>query len=389
MLGANGEGDMLPLFLVVKCSCKDNLDLTKSRVLQNYTKEGGPCHGWEQGVWRARHPNKKGEMVNAARPYLRNPETLDVVTVQNKAWNDGFAYRMRIALQLKPYREKQIELKLAKEDDKFLMVADNCGCHKTKEVLEEFIAAGWLIEFFPPNMTSKLQPMDLVVNAPCKSAMRRRRVEIILEYFGRYKDEYAVCSIAGRDPPKYSPPAPALIDGIVQMLELQFKKSIKKCFENVGLCRTKVPVEEGKEVEGEETKWMVYETDHRGSIKLEEHSVPKVIPDEYCVAATLLDMGERPTEIEDTGCDDEEEEEVEEEQEEDEEDEEDEAASRCRFRSCLVLYSWCETPASTRRGSKSAGSLGGSGWVKKYLWPSKIFADALRLGSNTRIRSSN
>lgn len=60
-----------------------------------------------------------------------------MVTVQPKAWNDAFAYRMRIKLQLKPFKEKH----QSKPDDKFLLVVDNVGSHKTAEVTAQFLVS--------------------------------------------------------------------------------------------------------------------------------------------------------------------------------------------------------------------------------------------------------
>jgi hypothetical protein len=125
---------MAPLAMIVKVGCGNQYDLTTSRVLGNFTDVGGPCAGWTKGVFEAMHPNKAGEMKLFKRPYLLNTATLDMVTVQLKAWNDSFAYRMRIALQLKAYKERH----QTSPEDAFLMVVDNVGSHKTAEVLEEF-----------------------------------------------------------------------------------------------------------------------------------------------------------------------------------------------------------------------------------------------------------
>jgi hypothetical protein len=70
-------------------------------------------------------------------------------------------------------------------------------------------------------MTSKLQPMDLVVNSVCKAAMRRRRIELILKYFAGFKHDYTRAQCFGETLPKYNPPSPKLIHGIEQMLLLR------------------------------------------------------------------------------------------------------------------------------------------------------------------------
>jgi hypothetical protein len=65
-----------------------------------------------------------------------------------------------------------------------MMVVDNCGSHKVAEVIAAFKGAGWLIVFLPPNMTGELQPMDLVVNAVCKTALT------LLTYFRIHKGQH-------------------------------------------------------------------------------------------------------------------------------------------------------------------------------------------------------
>ena len=66
-------------------------------------------------------------------------------------------------------------------------VVDNCGCHHVQEIEEAFVAAGWKLLFLPPNMTSELQPMDLVVNGPLKQFLRRMRITASLTYFTVFK----------------------------------------------------------------------------------------------------------------------------------------------------------------------------------------------------------
>lgn len=59
-LGSSADGEMLPLYLIVKVSCKDSTDLSKSRVLRNFLTEDGPCkpsEGWQQGLFSKEHPH--------------------------------------------------------------------------------------------------------------------------------------------------------------------------------------------------------------------------------------------------------------------------------------------------------------------------------------------
>jgi hypothetical protein len=43
-------------------------------------------------------------MITYTRPYLWNDETLDLVTVQSRAWNDTVGCLMWIKIQLKAYK---------------------------------------------------------------------------------------------------------------------------------------------------------------------------------------------------------------------------------------------------------------------------------------------
>jgi hypothetical protein len=76
---------------------------------------------------------------------------------------------------------------------------------------------------FPPNMTHLLQPMDLVVNAEVKSAMRRHRIQLLMSYFREYCSQ---CHLAQRATPRmpypdFDPPPPSIIDGLHGMFDLR------------------------------------------------------------------------------------------------------------------------------------------------------------------------
>ncbi len=92
---------------------------------------------------------------------------------------------MHIELQLAPFKQEHFP------DLPCMMVVDNCGCHKVAEVVAAFMTVGWILKFFPPNMTGELQPMDLVVNAVCKKALRSLRIGKVLDYMRKYKMDVA------------------------------------------------------------------------------------------------------------------------------------------------------------------------------------------------------
>jgi hypothetical protein len=80
-----------------------------------------------------------------------------------------------------------------------LAVLDNCGCHHVKAVAAAFIAAGWVVLFYPANMTDELQVMDLVANGPLKQFMRHQRILSVLAYFHLYKRD-VMNTLVGNQP---------------------------------------------------------------------------------------------------------------------------------------------------------------------------------------------
>eukprot|EP01038_Epipyxis_sp_PR26KG_P016085 gene16085-21848_t len=67
MLGSNGVGDMLPVFLIVKVDCKSEKDLTSSRVLNKFHTINGVCDptkGWVKRTFEKMHPDKQGNLCS-------------------------------------------------------------------------------------------------------------------------------------------------------------------------------------------------------------------------------------------------------------------------------------------------------------------------------------
>ena len=151
LLAGNGASQMLPQMDIVKVACQNPNDLTTSRVLDGYMKDGGPCPasaGWVKRIWEGDiYNSKKKKKEHHKRLYLWHPETLHVITVQLKACCDTPACVMYVELLLTPYKARHFPNAL------MLMVLDNCGPHKTPDIETAFKKAGWLMEFLPPNMT--------------------------------------------------------------------------------------------------------------------------------------------------------------------------------------------------------------------------------------------
>jgi len=125
-------------------------------------------------------------------------------------------------------------------------VVDNCGCHHVQEIEEAFVAAGWKLLFLPPNMTSELQPMDLVVNGPLKQFLRRMRITASLTYFTVFKLAVWKAKAEHQQLPMFKAPVPKMKDGVAAVFEAydtvlstpKMAKSLARCFQKVGLALT-------------------------------------------------------------------------------------------------------------------------------------------------------
>mmetsp|Transcript_16544 Transcript_16544/g.35865 ORF Transcript_16544/g.35865 Transcript_16544/m.35865 type:complete len:92 (-) Transcript_16544:46-321(-) len=72
---------------------------------------------------------------------------------------------------------------LTKLGGKACLIWDKCGPHNVPTLREIFNAINVNTENLPPNMTDELQPMNLVVNAPLKAAIRSDRCDKMFDAF--------------------------------------------------------------------------------------------------------------------------------------------------------------------------------------------------------------
>ncbi len=243
MLYGDGEGTMLAIFNIIKCTVK-SADLRSSTVISALHKKEGfrQEEGWTLRMWsRELTFTVKGveKTQHYYRPYIVHTDGT-VITTQHKAWMDSVGMCMWADLVVGPWA-------LASGRKK-LLVWDSCGPHTVAAVKTIFAAWGIAVEPLPVNMTDVLQVMDLVVNGPLKAHMRRFRCAELFNYFQSWKRTWAVeiAKPAGtRVMPTFLPPKPKLIDGLNTLADVSknvfstpaFKKGVASAFVKVGLIK--------------------------------------------------------------------------------------------------------------------------------------------------------
>eukprot|EP01043_Picozoa_sp_COSAG02_P031271 COSAG02_NODE_2032_length_10063_cov_11.627057_8_plen_223_part_00 len=119
-----------------------------------------------------------------------------------------------------------------------LVIWDNCGPHKVDAVRAVFKEHGIAVVELPPNMTDRLQVIDLVTNGPLKSGMRRKRVTDLYDYMTTWRFKRAKALADGETLPPFDPPKPNVATALRNLftVEMQvcqqasYKQSIRDCF---------------------------------------------------------------------------------------------------------------------------------------------------------------
>jgi hypothetical protein len=161
-------------------------------------------------------------------------------------------------LLLAPWIRRQIVEHGLPHDQKAVVVWDNVQFHVSDAVTAVFREHNIIMAMLPKNCTSFLQPMDLVVNAPLKAAVRRMRCEALYDYMQAFQLQYhmglaqqrssstAAGSGGSSEPitlPHFNPPKPTVKEAIITVMTAcqtslataAFKQSLKKCFVEVGI----------------------------------------------------------------------------------------------------------------------------------------------------------
>lgn len=89
---------------------------------------------------------------------------------------------------------------------KAVLIRDSCGPHNVNAIKDNFTEMNVTPCHLPKNMTDVLQPIDLVVNTPLKSAIRRPRCSAVFEEFQRWKWKIKRLTELAKDPAAYALP---------------------------------------------------------------------------------------------------------------------------------------------------------------------------------------
>ena len=194
----------------------------KMRVIHDLFKKEGhkDSNGWSIKVWE-KELTIKGVTAIHKCTYIIHEISGKVITSQYKAWNDTVRMVMWYELVMQPIRMKLGIM---------LLWCDNCGTHKTSSVRDIILETEIDVAFLPPNMTSELQVLDLVVNGPIKSHIKNKRAERLYESFQIYNaGREADMSLLSdqRKNPDFVPPKPLMTEGMQDLILLfdnQFKQ---------------------------------------------------------------------------------------------------------------------------------------------------------------------
>ena len=235
----NGNGVFAPLMLIIKHSVISEVrpDQTRMRVIHELFKKEGftNLNGWSIKIWQKELTIKSVTAIHKCT-YTIHQITGHVVTSQCKAWNDNVRMVMWYELVMHPIKTKF---------GKMLLWCDNCGSNRTSSVRDTIHETDIDVAFLPPNMTSELQVLDLVVNGPIKSHIKNKRAERLYDSFQKYKlIRMADADLLSdqRTSPDLFPPKPSMNEGMQDLISLfndqftheKFKKCINASFISTG-----------------------------------------------------------------------------------------------------------------------------------------------------------
>ena len=184
-LWVTAAGVIGPPFVILK-----GADLSGSTLLDKKQPGFQESDGWSNHLWQKSLTLKlSGKEVTALykRPYLIDAKTNTVITANAKGWMDFVTMIKWIEVQFAKWVASEAGLPN-------MLILDNCGSKLVNAVRTSFTEHGITMMALPPNMTDKMQPLDLSVNGPLKAAMRESvRILPKSEDFIPSKSELGLC----------------------------------------------------------------------------------------------------------------------------------------------------------------------------------------------------
>ena len=250
-----------PLMLIIKHTISSDVrpDQTRMRVIHELFKKEGyrNSDGWSIEIWEKELTIKNVTAIHKCT-YIIHELSGNVITSQCKAWNDTVRMVMWYELVMHPIR-----IKLGK----MLLWCDNCGSHRTSSVRDTIVETDIDVAFLPPNMTSELQVLDLIVNGPIKSHVKTKRAERLYDRFQIYKAERMAdlaLQMNQQKNPDFVPPRPSMTEGMQDLILLfdnQFKdQKFRNCINASFISTGTLPYNSEEDTSNENFK--MYEKSH-------------------------------------------------------------------------------------------------------------------------------
>lgn len=228
---SDADGRMAPAFFILKAgsvrSDQSSVRLLHYIILGRKASAKFPARPatlsadeWQLKLWKETVTvlEKKSGIrrpILFKRWYLQHVMHGHVITTQAKGWMDTVGFVMMAQVMLGPYWRGSFGGRAGLGN--YVHIVDNCGCHKSQEVINAWHAEGITLKFLPPNMTDQLQPMDLAVNKPMKDALRKFNNERSFELFQTWRAENAAAVAANVPYQRFHPFAASSVDGVKTM----------------------------------------------------------------------------------------------------------------------------------------------------------------------------
>jgi hypothetical protein len=170
MIATNSCGSFMPKFYIIKNSVFD-VDQRSSRVLQNLKEKLLKPEEWTLRTWF-----REIDGIMHYRHILQNGAG-DTIVANPRAWMDTPTALQWIDCIVTPYLNGM----------RGCLVWDNFAVHTTVAVKDALAKIKVESLMLPPNCTSLVQPLDLIVNGEIKKIIRGKRSKEIYDYVVQWR----------------------------------------------------------------------------------------------------------------------------------------------------------------------------------------------------------